>query len=418
MQFRSMHALVACLLCISVSGQAQESPALTLSAALARALEHNPDLNSFAFERRGLEARGELARQRPPLQADILVEDAVGSGVYQGFDAAQTTLSLSQVFELGGQRGLRQGMASAELDALQVDQSVRQLDIVAEIARRFIRLLAQQEKVEVAREAVAAASQLEAAVRQRVEAAASPEAELLRARATSAEAALTLEDALHVQETVRFELASAIGLAEPDFQTVAGDLSETSNDPSFEVLMVRVEGSPDLARFAHEERLRDAELRLAESQRRADLRASLGLRRFEQAGDTALVAGLSLPLFASSRAAPVIAEAQARRAAIDFRRQSSLLRLRALLFSQFQEKEHAQHVATTLREQVLPLLEKAEQQTEYAYRRGRYSFLEWSEARQRLLDARIRLIEVHAEARLHHIEIERLTGQALRPAGE
>jgi outer membrane protein, heavy metal efflux system len=91
------------------------------------------------------------------------------------------------------------------------------------------------------------------------------------------------------------------------------------------------------------------------------------------------------------------------------------VKARAQLFAQFQEMQHARHVVATLRDQVLSQLGKALEQTEYAYKRGRYSYLEWSDAQRRLLDARSRYIEAAAEYHIHKIEIERLTGESLSP---
>ena len=63
---------------------------------------------------------------------------------------------------------------------------------------------------------------------------------------------------------------------------------------ALEEMLARLEQSPDLLQFADEARVRDSELRLAELRRRADVRGTLGLRRFEQGNDIALVAGVWL----------------------------------------------------------------------------------------------------------------------------
>jgi outer membrane protein, heavy metal efflux system len=137
------------------------------------------------------------------------------------------------------------------------------------------------------------------------------------------------------------------------------------------------------------------------------------VRRFEQDGGTALVAGISLPLFSATRAGPAIAAGEAERARVDTERANTLLRTRALLFAQHQEMEHARHVVSTLREHILVPLGKALDQTESAYRRGRYAYLEWSEAQSQLLDARLRLVDAAADFHIRRIEIERLTGASL-----
>lgn len=414
MRFRTAHAAqAACLALLALSATAADATALTLPQALARARELNPQLAGFVFEQRARQAQGALAALRPAAQAELLVEDAGGSGARSGFDSAQTTLSLSQVFELGGKRAGRAGVAAAQEAQLRTAQAARQLDVAADVARRFVRLLALQERVAAEHEAVALARRVQAAVEERVRAAASPEAERSRALVASAEAELALEDARHSLETARRELAGAIGESEPGFTSVAGDLYATPEARSFESLARQLEAAPDFLAFADEARLRDAELRLAQAQRGLDLRGTLGVRRYEQGSDTAFLAGVSLPLFAGSRAAPAVAGAEAARERVALDRKAALVKAQTRLFAHYQEMEHARHVTTTLREQVLPPLGKALEQTEYAYRRGRYSYLEWTDAQRRLLESRSRSIEAAAEYHIHKIEIERLTGESL-----
>lgn len=419
MSFRFTHAAVAVCLASASLANAAETPLLTLPQAVERARALHPQLAGFVLEMRAQDARVAQAQLRPAPQAEVQLEDFAGTGERRGLDGAETTLSLSQLFEWGGKRSARSEVADAQRARLRTDQAARQLDVVAEVGRRFVQLLAQQERVRAAREALVLAGKVQAAIEERVRAAASPEAERSRAVVATAEADLELEDALHDLETARFELAAAMGLARPDFPGVAGDLFATATRPAdFDALMARVEASPDFLRFTDEARLRDAELRLAQRQRSGDPRASLGLRRFEQGDDTALVAGVSLPLFASHRAQPGIAIAQAERDQLASTRQGALLKARAHLFAQHQEMEHARHVATTLGDRILPQLAKAMEQTEYAYRRGRYSYLEWSDARRRLLEARNRRIDAASRFHIHRIEIERLTGESLVVAGE
>lgn len=416
MRFKLAHAaLVACLTTVPALG-ADDEP-LTLGQALARARQVNPELAAFALELKAQDARSRLAQQRPAPQAELLVEDAVGTGDHQGFDAAQTTLSLSQVLELGGKRSARTEAAAARRAVLVTEQAVLQLDVAADIARRFVATAAQQERLSVARDAVGIAEKARAAVEQRVRAAAAPEAERHRANVTVAEARLDLEDATHALDTARHELAAAIGLPQPDFSRVAAVLYTTPESAPLDDLIARLDAGPDLLRYVDEARFRDAELRLAQSQRSGDLRATLGVRRFEQTTDTAFLAGLSLPLRSRSRAAPAVAAAQAQKDQVASRRQAALLKARAHLFAQYQAMEHARHVTTALRDEVLPALNTVLEQTDYAYRRGRYSYLELSDAQRRLVEARIRLIAAATDFQTRRIEIERLTGQSLGASG-
>jgi cobalt-zinc-cadmium efflux system outer membrane protein len=419
MSFKPAHAaLAACLTCAALTPAHAETPALTLEQALARARGSHPALQASAFEMRAQDARARQAGLRPATTVELLVEDAGGSGTRAGMDAAQTTLSLSHLLELGGKRRSRLAVAEAQGGGLRTAQAVRQLDVMAEIARRFVAVLALQERVEDTAEGAALAQRVQEAVGQRVRAAAAPEAELSRAIVATAEAELELEDARHTLATARVELAAAMGLRAPDFASVSGALFTAPAAPSLDALVTQLEAAPDLLRFADEARLREAEARLAHSQAGYDVRLTAGVRQFQQDDGTAFIGGLSVPLFAGGRAAPGRAAAEAERDKVALDREGALLKARALLTAHYSEMEHARHVMEALRDRVLPQLGKALEQTEYAYRRGRYSYLEWSDAQRRHLDARARYIASAAEFHTHRIEIERLAGQDMNLEGE
>ena len=120
--------------------------------------------------------------------------------------------------------------------------------------------------------------------------------------------------------------------------------------------------------------LRDAELALVRSQSRSDLRWQIGARYFEESGDSALVAGVSVPLFSKSRNQGQIRAAQAARNEVSLRRDSALLMLRARLYEAYQLHVQAVGAATTMQKQVIPDLERALELTRDAYEQGRYSY--------------------------------------------
>ncbi|SVA94499.1 uncharacterized protein METZ01_LOCUS147353, partial [marine metagenome] len=67
---------------------------ITLKKAVALALVNNPQLEAFSFEQRAREARALQSDLMPNPQLEILVEDAAGSGNFNGFHQSQTTIQL------------------------------------------------------------------------------------------------------------------------------------------------------------------------------------------------------------------------------------------------------------------------------------------------------------------------------------
>ncbi|MES2626014.1 MAG: hypothetical protein V4628_12100, partial [Pseudomonadota bacterium] len=105
---------------------------LTLRDAIAATLDANPGLTVYQFREAAIDGMRTTAGLRPPLQINAGVEDALGTGAVKGIDAAEFTLSLSQVIELGEQRDARVGITSQRVDLLHAEQRVAELDLLAE----------------------------------------------------------------------------------------------------------------------------------------------------------------------------------------------------------------------------------------------------------------------------------------------
>jgi len=386
---------------------------LTLARALETALARNPDLVASRYELTVAQARITQAGLRINPELDAEIENFAGSGTSSGVDTLESTLSLGQVIELGGKRALRRAAAEADRDVVSVDQRARELDLLAEVTRRYIDVVAAQERVRSTQQAAGLARQTLDAIRVRVEAARSPVAEQSRAQIALTRALLAEQQAAGELRAARYSLASLWGDAEPAFVSVNGELFRSETLPSFQAFFNRLERTPDFLRFASEARLRDAELRLAQAQARPNIALGIGVRRFEEAGDMALVAGFSMPLGVYDRNQGAIREARARRAQTDAERIAALTRARASLFAVYQQMTSARARTDTLRAEALPLAQTALEQTQAGYERGRFSFLELASAQQELLELQSASIDAAADFYRFRGELERLTSEPL-----
>lgn len=383
---------------------------LTLAEALQRAETRHPQFASYRAQLAAAEARRLQAGLRPATELNLEFEDVLGSGSLSGIDSAQTTLSFSQLIERGGLRDRRIESAQADRDGQITLGQIARLDLRAEVARRFVHVLSDQALLATTREATVLARSTLAEVERRVQAARVPLAERSRAQVVLARAELEEEHAEHELLSSRRHLTAATGSMESDFGEAEGELLSLPEIASFEVLLTQMQAAPDVLRFANEERLRASELRLAQARRTPGLRLGAGLRRLEAADDLGLVFSASIPLFAASREAGSIAEAEARVAQLGADREQAWLKAQAQMFEIYQELNHAGIEFRTQRDRVVPTIEQALEQTRIAYERGRYSLLELREAQSEWALQRRRLIEAAAEYHGHLIEIQRLTG--------
>lgn len=390
---------------------------LTLGMAIEAALRNNADLVASSYELTAAQARTIQANLRRNPQLSVDVENFAGTGGVSGVKALESTLSLSQVVELGDKRARRRETAEADFDLIAVEQQARELDVLTEVTRRFIAVVAAEERVSLAGEIVALSNQTFNAIDTRVSAGRSPEAERTRARIASTRARIEHEQAQSALRSSRSDLAVLWGSNEASFTSARAELFALRPVESFEELARRLEESPDLARFASERRLREAELRLAQVQARPNLAFSAGLRRLQSGNETALVAGFSVPLMVYDRNQGTIREAQARLTQSGALREAAQNRIRASLFSLHQELLATRNRFTILSEQAIPEARLALEQTRIGYARGRFSFLELATAQEELFVIRAAALEAAADFHRVLAEIERLTNRALvRPA--
>ncbi|HKU14325.1 MAG TPA: TolC family protein [Steroidobacteraceae bacterium] len=384
-----------------------------MATAVATARARNPDLAAGMYELSAADARITQSKLRPNPELAVDLENFAGSGAARGADALEATLSLSQVVELGGKREFRVSAAQAELDLATVERQAHELDLLAEVTRRFIDVVAAQERLRVAGDAATLAQNSSSAIGVRVDAGRSPEAERSRAKIALTRARIEQRQAESDVQAARVALSAQWGSVEPRFTQARADLFALPPILSLAALAERVESAPDLVRFASDARLKEAELRLARAQARPNLTFSLGVRRFQETNDTGLVAGFSMPLSIADRNQGAISAAQARLRQSAALRQAALLRMRSSLFGLHQEVSATQARVETLRTEALPQAQLALEQTRNGYERGRFSFLELATAQQELLAIEAAAVDAAADYHRLLAELERLTSAAL-----
>ncbi|MFT5500543.1 MAG: cobalt-zinc-cadmium efflux system outer membrane protein, partial [Woeseiaceae bacterium] len=172
-----------------------DSPTLTLLQAAELTLERNPRLRSASFGREAAAAGLDQAALKPQWSFDLQVEDFAGSGAVSGFDAAETTLRLSRIFQSSDIRSGRMSVASAMESQVQNDFEVERLDLMTLLARRFLAVVRQQELFDLAEHSVEVWEHATQLAQMRERAGAAPAVERLRTEIRVAKAELQRENA-------------------------------------------------------------------------------------------------------------------------------------------------------------------------------------------------------------------------------
>lgn len=407
-----------CALLVFQNPAAADEPVLTLQEALARSLRQHPRLAVYPYEERAAEARRLQAAARPNPELELEVENIAGDGRFSGADAAEITLALSQVIELGDKRRHRQSVARFNRELLQHDYETARLEVLADTAGRFLQVARAQRLLKLAELAETLAARAGQAAQARVDAGRANRAELSQARIESLRAELSAKQARRQLDNARLQLAAGWGATQADFEQVNAELFVMPDVPGFAALTGRLDRAPELARFLTLERLRQAELALARAHGRQNLRVGVGARRFEESGDSAWLLRFSMPLGVSDRNQGETAARRAEYEQLEVDRRAARVELYAALYAIYQQLQQSRETARVLQQTAMPEAEQALALIETGYRNGRYSYLELLDARQLRLSVEREAIEAAADFHNSLLTLERLTGEALTTSSD
>jgi cobalt-zinc-cadmium efflux system outer membrane protein len=340
------------------------------------------------------------------------VENLGGSGSVAGVQAAETTVRLGRVLERGGKRDARRAVGAIDIERSRNALDQTRLELATETTRRFVEVLADQARSTVAAQDLALAHELTATVRRWVQAGRSPESDLDLMQIAEARADIAVEHASHELASARVSLAALWNAVEPDFDTVAGNLFELPAVPSYEALVSRLPDNPVLRGLALDTRAAQARERVAAASARPDVSVHVGVRRLFAFNDTALIAGVSLPLGSAGRSALSVAQSVAETEAADARAQAQQMDVRQRLFSTYQELVHARTAFEAHRDRMIPKADAALALTRQGFEAGRFSFVALSQAQRTLLELHNAQIDAAVRYRTLLTDIERMTATA------
>lgn len=342
-------------------------------------------------------------RTNPELSVDV--ENALGSGPFTGYGAAETTLSLSQDLELFGRRQARIDIARAEAGIAGLRRDAASVEAASRLALAYAEAEAAQRRFALAEEMLditladgRAALALVEEGREPLVRGLQAESEVAAARAAYDEAQAERDAAFARLTAVAMLLAPVTSIEESLLDRVPLSVGAAVSEP----LGVQV---AQAERDAAEERIDLERVRAL-----PDVTASVGFRRFEAEDATALTFGVSLPLplfdrnrgnidaahaefrAAEARVDQARQEAVADRAAASARLTGSVSRVRAA-------------------DGGVTAAEEAYRLTRIGFEAGRLSQLELRASRSALIAARNAAIDARLARVRAEIDLARLDGR-------
>jgi outer membrane protein, heavy metal efflux system len=387
---------------------------LSLRDVLRLTLLRNPELSAFTFELRAAEARTLQAGVLPNPALSAELENIGGTGsTTKGARAAEATLQLSQLIELGGKRAKRLRLAGLERELTGWDYEVKRLDVLTEAKKAFVDVAATAERLAFTTDLLRLAEQVQRTVSARVHAGKVSPIEETRTRVTVSTARLQVQQARTVYEATKKRLAASWGSTTPLFEGVSGSLDTTTPIPSLEALAVQVQKNPDIARWVAEMEARRAQVEVARSKAVPDLTVSGGVRYLNEVKEGAFVLGFSLPLPLFDHNQGGIGEAYARLSKAELERRAAEVRVSTALSDTYQNLVSATNEVSTLQNDVLPAAQEVFQATQEGYRLGKFGLLDVLDAQRTFFETRGRYLEALAAYHKAVADLERLSGEEL-----
>jgi len=403
-------ACVAALLVSSLLTGAAYSQTLTMEAALQRALAASPRLT--AAERDIGIARGQRIQSGALINPQVTYEqdNSFGSGAYRGTRSAESTLQISQMFELWGKRDARIAAGQAGLDAASIGRQAARLEVLSETAIAFVTVLGLQRRIHILDEQIEAIDKISPLLQRRVEAGASSVAETGRAEVASALVKADRERTRSALASARRELAILMGEPAPKFAIVSGRLEATGKPPTFQSVVMAIDANPQLVRWKAVYAQRNAELLLARLKPYPDVTVSAGWRRFNDTSDNAVRLSVSVPIPVFDQNQGNILSAQESLAKTATESKANRNMLIVVAGRAYDSLQGSLQELSVLRVTAIPKARNAAEAISEGYGQGRYSLLEVLDAQASVAQARLREQEAQQNFHVAVATIEGLVG--------
>ena len=388
-----------------LGGPAWADPAPSFEVLLARLGETPATMEADALLD-AAEARVRQARVRPNPVLGLEAENAFGTGPFQGYDNAETTLSLSQDLELWGRRSARVGVARAEAGTAALRRDLADVEAASRLALVYAEAEAAERRFQLAEEALTVTIADTRAALILVEEGREPLLRGIQGETEAAAARATLDEAQAERDAAFARLTAVAMLPTPVTSIDASMLDRTPAGVTAAVV-----AAPEVLVAEAERAAAESRIEVERVRARPDVTASVGIRRYEAEDATALTFGVSMPLPLFDRNWGAIDAARAEFRAAEARligarqeaeadRNAAEARLRA----------SASRVAAA--DAGVTAAEEAYRLSRIGFEAGRISQLELRGTRAALITARNAAVDARLARVRAEIDLARLQGRA------
>ena len=408
-------AVVVAAVCLPAIAQVQPNSAtqqINLPWALEQTLLNHPKLHTFSYDLKILDANALQAAIRPNPILSASIQNVFGSGEVSGIRAAETSVVLSQLIELGDKRQRRIDLVAATKQQQISDYELLRLEILSETTLRYYQLLRLQALYQWSQQRIEIEQRALTVIKARAIAGAVTAADVSKMALRLARSS-AVQQQLTNKMVISKQLLAAMWSSDVTFDVAVGQLHAPANYPSLATVLKAIEQAPAFVKLSSIERVFAAQRRMENANNQYDVTLGLGVKRFEAFDDSALMLTFSIPipLTSPNRGNEIAARVEQEKVI----EQQQLVRqqIRLSLQQIYQAMINNLQQSTLLSQQVMPLAQALLRDTERAYRSGQASVLQLADAQSELFSVERELIEANSATYLQLIELERITGQSM-----
>ena len=336
-------------------------PVVTLQAALAQAMEHNPGLRAAQQAVAASEGAMIQSQARPNPELAFSLEDTRRT-------TRSSSLQWNQPIEVGGKRAARMRVAEHGVELARAELDTTRAALRADVRTAF-------------------ATQARDAAAKRVIAGKAAPLEETKAQVAESSAQLALNQAQSGLRVARQQMALLWGGSGMAVGEAMGDMDQLPQLPPQEQLLQKIEHSTQVVRAQQAYFQAKSTAELERAKRLPDPTLSVGVKRAEEAGRNQLLLGVSIPLpiLDSNRGNQLQALRLADKA------EDELLAARqmaqAQLLQNYEQLQTSRAQTQQLQSKVLPGAQSAYEVAAKGFALGKFSYLDVLDAQRTLAEA-------------------------------
>lgn len=383
---------------------------VSLDEAVRRAIAASPAIQAQEAGIRSARAGRSQADVRPNPILSVEAENIAGTGAYDVYRQAETTVTYAQTIERGGKRDARIAYAERDIGVAEASARLVRLDLAEAVQRTFIDLQIAEEVVWLAERRLETERAMQIEALRRVRGYKDPLFVETRAEARVAQVRLALDEARSRRNAARARLASFWGGKAEDVEVPRG--IEKPDDHLHQL------AAADSAFASATVERAQAAVVVEQTRGVQDYTVSGGVRHLRERGDVALVAGISIPLGRFDRNRGNIERAQAERQRMELLAEAARLDRLRQLASLRAEADAARMRADGIMQDVYPKAVRTLQQVREGYNRGGFRFSDVQDGADAIIEVQSQWVEAMTRYRDILSQIDRLTGRFDVVAGE